>query len=327
MWNTTRSLSMAGCLGSLPLLLALSLPAAADLTVTSEVHVQRSADSAQSPSGDTSSEETYTNTVYYQGDRARVERADGSVTLYDLKAGRVYLLTAADKTYTSLLLTDYLKRDPYTGRDTSPTSTRPGPAMNLKTNVHVNLKKDGVVDPKEIAGQQAHVYDLTGDISPEAPSSDGQSGFGGGRGGGGGGRGRRGGGGGGFPGGGGGYPGGDRGGAPGGGGRPPMASGPLAQIDGEVWLSAPNILKTKSKISWVPLLQAQLPSGQLAQPLAGKVGRSNGVPLSTKVTLTGKTGPNPSSVTAVATVKTLSEAPVDEALFKIPTDYQRVGNP
>ncbi|MCW3096988.1 MAG: hypothetical protein JWL77_2606 [Chthonomonadaceae bacterium] len=326
MFTTHRTIVMTGCIASLSCLISLSLPASADLTVTSEVRVLRPADPSQNQIGETRPDVTYTSTVYYQGDRARVERDDGTVTLYDLKAGRVYLLTTADKTYTSLLLSDFLKRDPY---DVSSDLSR---AANRPADVRVDMKKDAVIEPKEVAGQQAQVYDLTGNITASAaPPPGGYAGDGGGRGGsggGGGGRGgRRGGGGGGFPGGGGG------GGAPGGGGDGSSRSsaGPtpvrLAQFDGEVWLSAPNVLKSKTKISWVPLLQADLPSGRLVQPLAAKIAKSNGFPLGSKVTLTGKNMQSTAGVTVLATVKTLSEAPVDEALFKIPTDYQRLGGP
>jgi hypothetical protein len=321
MFTTHRTIVMAGCMASLSSLISLSLPASADLTVTSEVRVLRPADPSQNQIGETRPDVTYTSTVYYQGDRARVERDDGTVTLYDLKAGRVYVLTTADKTYTSLLLNDFLKRDPY-----APASEL-SRAANRPADVRVDMKKDAVIEPKEVAGQQAQVYDLTGNITASAePPPGGYAGDGGGRGGsgggGGGGRGGRrgGGGGGGFPGGGG-----------SGGGSSRSSTGPaavrLAQFDGEVWLSAPNILKSKTIISWVPLLQADLPSGRLVQPLASKIAKSNSFPLGSKVTLSGNNLQHSAQVTVLATVKTMSEAPVDETLFKIPADYQRLGGP
>ena len=316
MFTTGRTLFLAGCMVSLSSLISLSQPAAADLTVTSEVHVLRPADPSQNQIGETQPDVTYTNTIYYQGERARVERDDGTVTLYDLKAGRVYVLTTADKTYTSTLLADFLKHDPYAPpSDLTRASSKPA-------DVHVDMKKDDVVEAKDVAGQKAQVYDITGNIIASAePPPGGYAGSGGGGGGGygrGGGR-RGGGGGGGFPGGG------------GGGGGSRSSSTPagvrLAQFDGEVWLSAPNILKSKTKFSWVPLLQADMPSGRLVQPLASKIAKSNSFPLGSKVTLSGNNLQNSAKVTVIATVKTMSEDPVDETLFKIPADYQRVGTP
>lgn len=311
-----RTLCTTAGIACLSCLLSLSLPAAADLTVTTDVHVQRPDDASQNQNGEAPPDKTYHNTVYYQGDRARVERDDGTVTLYDLKANRVYVLNAVEKTYTSQPLSDFLKRNPFTGAQDA------GLMGNSKTDVRVDLKKDAVVEPKEMAGQQAQVYTLTGNVtsSPERPAGD-QGGFGGGRG-----RGGRGGrrGGGGFPG--GGSPGGGGGRAPQG-GREGGGAMRVAQFDGEVWLSGPNILKSKTKVSWIPLLQAELPTGQLTQPLATKIAKTNSVPLGSKVTLSGRNTPNSGGVTILATVQNISEAPVDAALFKIPADYQRLGVP
>ena len=311
-----------GAIGLLPPL--LSLPAGADLTVTSETRVVRPADASQNQIGETRPDETRGNTLYYRGDRARVEHGDGTVTLYDLKAGRVYLLSPADKTYSTLSLGDFLKRDPF-----AVSQDAAGRAANVKTDVRVDLKKDAVVEAKQFAGFSAQVYDLTGSVtvSVNRPSSGGRGGFPG--------SGRRGGrrGGGGFPG--GGFPGGldfqaqDGGGfpAPNSGGRGASAFQP-AQFDGEIWLSAPNILKTKTKVSWLPLLQASVPSARLIQPLADKITKFKGFPLASKITVSGRNSQSSSggtySATVYSTVKTISEAPLDEALFKIPADYQRL---
>ena len=305
MLKTHRAFFLLGCATALPL--TFSPPVRADLTVTSETRIMRSSDPAQNQIGETRPEETRGNVVSYRGDLARVEQGDGTITLYDLKAGRVYLLTPADKTYSTLSLGDFLKRDLLTAPQDAA-----GRAANSNTEVRLDLKKDAVIESKTLAGFQTQAYDLTGGVtvSFNRPAGGGRSGFpGGGR------RGRRGGG---FP---GGYPVPDSGGR----GAAPVR---VAQFEGEVWLSAPNALKTKTKISLLPLLQLSVPSARLMQPLADKIAKIKGFPLSGKVIFAGRNAPSAasasSSVTVSFTVKTIVEGPLDESLFMIPADYQRL---
>jgi hypothetical protein len=245
---------LAGKIG-LILTLAGSL-AQADVTITSEVHIQNPPDPAQ-----TQPAETQTYTAYFKNDRARVVKGDGTVTLYDFKSNQVYLLTPTDKTYTMLSLNDFLLRDPFPGMQ-----ELAGRAMRMKPDVKLDLQKDAVVEPKTFLGQQAQVYDLTGSLTlgPKAPARSSSFGFGR--------RGRRG--------------GGSSGGGDNGGGFG-YSMTRTAQIEGQVWLTAPDALNIKTRISWLPLLRTGVPCGPLTRPMADKVTGAKGFPVASKVTVTG----------------------------------------
>jgi hypothetical protein len=309
-----RSLSALtlACQSGLILTLGCSL-AGADATIVSSVRTVRPVDPAQNQVGETRPDETQTYTAYYKNDRVRVEKGDGTVTLYDFKSNQVYLLTPADKTYALLSLNDFLKREPFPGMQESTAR-----AAGLKTDVKLTLNKDEVVEPKTYVGRQAQVFDLAGSLTvgPNTSSEGRSSGFPGGfgrRGG------RRGGG---FPGGGGGNSGWD------GGGRRASQPARTAQIEGEVWLASPDILSAKTKISWLPMLRTSVPSGALAKPLMDKISGAKGFPVASKVTFNGpnsQTGSGGSGpITIYSEIKTISEGSLDDGLFKIPADYQRI---
>ena len=51
-------------------------------------------------------------TTYYQGQAARVEAADGTVTIYDRAKENVYRLHPAEKTYSLVALKKMLEQEP-----------------------------------------------------------------------------------------------------------------------------------------------------------------------------------------------------------------------
>ncbi|HLK58270.1 MAG TPA: hypothetical protein VKU00_17015 [Chthonomonadaceae bacterium] len=301
------------CVVTGSVLLALSgFIAKADLRVQSEVKITHPSDTTAQNQTDKQSpvEDVQSFTTYYKGDKVRVEREDGSVTLYDRAADRVYRLSPMDKTYTVLSTADFLKLH----EDTvlKPVNQMP---VRTKTETKVDLAKDNVVQARTIIDKQALLYDLKATLTllPDRGESDTGGGFSGGR------RGRRGGGG--FPG--GGFPGGGGGGGEG--GRRTAQPINSAQIEGEVWLTDAITLKAKGKNPMLPLLVPVVPSEQLLDPLADKIAKSKGFPVATRVTITWRNAStDPKSTTIQSEVKAISEEALDDGLFQIPADYKKL---
>jgi hypothetical protein len=346
------------------------MPAHADLKIVSEVSVTRSSPQSQekkpNDSSPASSQDSVTQgsslttphpspdaeasrsprtvTTYYKGSQARVEAADGGVTIYDLAAGKLYTLHPTDRTYGVASLQSILAQGP----DISSSSSKNG-RMRLESKV--SLKQDKAAGKKTIAGREAVRYTLTGSAAVQRSSGGGfgRGGFPGGR------RFPRGGRfpGGGFPGGGfpgGGFPGGgfQRGGFPGGGfpggdnsdasGREPgggdVSEGgrgagrrgmPSMQLEGEYWIAAPP-LGSKVKNALLPTVAQSVPAGPFLSPLEERLARLKGFPVASKVTATTSTPRSQSSTTITTTmeVKSISDDTLDASLFKVPADYRQV---
>ena len=246
--------------------------------------------------------------TFYKGKMARVEKPDGSITLYDGVKGRVYTLDAADKTYRA--------------RSMKQAAESPSPLFaQMPEGVHFSVKLTLVKskDARTIAEKPALRYDVTGTATLKMdggfPGAGGPGGFPGG--------------GGGFPGGpgGGGFPGGGGGqGGPPQGGRPPGdGEMPSMQLEGEFWLSDSAWLPEGVKSPALPLIQPATPDGPFAKTVAERLNKMKMLPLSSRLTLTmkrpGQDQPEP--LTLTTEIKSITEAPLDDALFVIPSDYRR----
>jgi hypothetical protein len=294
--------------------------AEADLRLGVDVQVTAQTDGAQSQSSASSPDDTRHVKIYYSGDKARVEDQNGLVTLFDLNASRVYRLRPADKQYSMVSLHDFLIQN----EEASLRSVPAGRAgRELKTDVKLDLKKDTVVEPRQYAGKQAIVYDLTEsqtarpDVSEE-PRRGSQNGGYGGR------RGRRGGG---FPG--GGFPLAQAYGVEqrGPGGVRSDAIVSLQRFEGEVWVTESVSLKSRAKRPLVPFLLTTMMPEQALNALADKIAKLKAFPLSLKIT-SSQRDPRSDTAVGIATtvrceVKEISEESLDDSLFKIPADYAK----
>lgn len=260
-------------------------------------------------------------TTYYKGKKARVEKPDGSVLLYDGDAKKVYVLSVKEKTYYPLTWKQALQMP-----DANPL---PGatPRQGMHLNTELDLDKTGLT--QTVLGREVQKYTLTATVSldPE-PSQASFGGFGGG------GFGRHG------RGGGGGYGGGSRGGAQSG-ARP--RSQTLMQIEGEYWLGDPSLLPEGANSPLLALLPPTLPSNLLLKELDDKIEKLKLAPLSSSITVrylesgrnsnsgsnggsTGSGGSSSSShqTTFTCTTTAASSDPLDDSLFKVPTDYVKI---
>ena len=321
-------------------MLCLPLGARADVKVVSEVSVTGPAQQAQDGGADQSSPQIIT--TYYKGSNARAETASGSVTIYDSAVDKEYVLEPARKTYYVLDVKQF-------GQPSGGDSGR----LSLDTSVDVTQSdKDEADSTRTVAGLSARGYRVTGSakVSPKRSNNFSLGGIFGGGGVFGGGGGFPGGGGGGFPGGGrhrrGGYPGG------GGGGRQAGAAGgslPSYQVTGEFWLSDAVKLPGDKKANVLPAIQPLLLSADpLLKPLADRLTKLKDIPLYAHLTVT-RTAPAPrggqgdsyggdtdqgasgraAERITTATLKVMSATTVtlNDALFKVPNDYQQVDPP
>ena len=312
--------------------LGVPIAARADVKIVSEVSVTGPAQQAQDGGADQSSPQVIT--TYYKGGNARAETAAGQATIYDGAVEKEYVLDPARKTYYVL---DVKQFEHPPGGDSG--------RLSLDTRVDVTQSdKDEADSTKTVAGLSARGYRVTGSakFSPKRSNNFNLGGIFGGGGvfGGGGG----------FPGGGGhhrrgGYPGG------GGGGRQAGATGrslPSYQVTGEFWLSDAVKLPGDKKASVLPAIQPLLLSaGPMLKPLADKLTKLKDIPLYAHLAVTrtaprGSSGDGPyggdtnqgasgraaewttDTTLRVTSARTLT---LDDALFKVPNDYQQVDPP
>jgi hypothetical protein len=325
---------------------AAPAPARADLKIVTEVTVTRSppdssAESKPGASAPASSTDKASPlipprpespaapaklvTTYYQGQSARVEAADGSVTIYDRAKENVYTLHPADKTYSLIALKKMLEQEPSL-------ISRQASNGRMKLETKVDLTADKEASKKTFAGREAIRYTLTGSASVkrETRSGFGRGGFpGGGRFPG---RGR-------FPG--GGFPGGyfqggySEDGDSGGYGRRGRRSGsmgqgmPSMQIEGEYWIADAPSLGTKMKDALLPSFIETVPAGPFVSPLKDKLAKIKGFPVSSRVsvTSTNRRSDTTTSITTTTEVKSITDGPLDAVLFQVPNDYKKVDVP
>jgi hypothetical protein len=319
-----------GLLVTVAALLLLTGVCGADVKIISEVTVTGGPARAQaatpgtsqqagSPSGTPATaaakpEIPKTVTTYYKARMARTEVEGGPLTIYDGQAGKVFILHPDQQTYSVFSLGQMLEQS---GSATEPSSAG-GRGRGARFDVKVNLEKSDAT--KTIAGKEAAKYVLT--ASMQLISRRG-GGFGGGRGfPGGGGFPRRGGR---FPRGGfplaeGASPSGETGGAPSPGG-PGIGS---IQIQGEYWLADAAFLPAAENSPLLPLLSQTLRAGPILRDLNSKLVKSKQVPLSSKLTMTRPNAESQEPLVTTMEVKTITEGPLDDALFKVPDGYKEV---
>jgi hypothetical protein len=308
------------------LVAGLAANAHADLTVRSTVNVTGGPQQAH----DAPSRYPLQVTSYYKGKKARVEAEDGTATIYDLASGKVYSLDTARKTY-SVTTLKQMAAPAAALRDSESSHVR------VQTKVTVEKPDPNVTPaaPVTILGQRAQKQAVSASVHlrldvPAGGFSGGGFGRGGHRGG--------------FPGGGfpgGGFPGGRfPGGGFGGGfqrgeeGRPGgrMGAGrelPSLTVEGEYYFADRVSGEQKGIPGFLPSYAATLPDGPLSaalvKPLSEQLAK-RGLPLRSRVTVVEK-GPRADSrepVVRTSETTSVSAAPLDDALFRVPADYQQV---
>lgn len=299
-------------------LAATAAAARADATVIEEMTVTKSGGysvgeaataSAQSDNPPAPPQTTTSVTVYFKGSKARRE-AGPVIQIFDAGAGKVYTLYPLEKTYTAVGFKDAFKQPPAVAAvDTG------SPAPNLKTDITADLEKTGLT--QTILGRSAVEYTFDGAVRTVRDTG----GFGGGGSGGFGrhGFGRRGGGGGG---GGGGYPGGGGGQS----GSAPTRRLPWTQLEGTFWLTDASALPAGSPV--MALVVGTVPAPGVIKSLSDQIARQKLIPLQTRVTATTagsgfSTSTGPQTVTLVQ-LKSITEQPLDDALFAVPQGYAQV---
>src|SRR5689334_2369111 len=89
-------------------------PAKSDLKIVTETNVTQTTQQAEAASkqADTASKQRapQIETAYYKGEEARVEAPDGTVTIYDLAADKVYTLNPTDRTYHVAPIKQFLEK-------------------------------------------------------------------------------------------------------------------------------------------------------------------------------------------------------------------------
>ncbi len=303
-------------LASAVLLGAPALPSRADITITA----QETAGIGQAVPVSQAVK------LFYKGANARVEVSGEPVLVQDGKAGIIYGLNLAPKTY-------YM---------TVPTEVEPGTGDPAKEDVKLDLKQTDKT--MTFAGTTAHQYIVSGTVSHPRPQGGGFR-RGGGR--------RRGGqGGGGFPllpaattvdqn---GGY--GDGGPGEGGGRRGAQIAPAQWSITGEIWLSDAYKFPSKENTLFAAQLAAAS-SGPFQQPLADALDKHKGLPLLARITVdytpassAGRpinqyggvvegAAASTASVTTFTTftVHSVTGAPLSDALFQAPLSYTLVAAP
>jgi hypothetical protein len=333
-----------------------SRPASADLEVVSEVHVTPPAAATGNATPNPATSAPVAFTTYFKGRRARLTRGDNTtVTIFDRDADRVYTLDPANKTYYVRSFKDAFRvgstlPDAISSRFDLDTDIKLEEAKKGENSAAVASGGVGGSETQTIAGREAEDFTLSGyaALKPKETAHYGNGGMGGGfpSGGSSGGGHHHGGMGGGFP-----------SGGKSGGSRPTSASGRSGQrlnVDGDVYTVdaeklLPNGKKDEKEMSLAVVTQ-MLPGGSpLLEDLAKQLARKGRFPLASTVTLrpaverlasdtnaAGSTnapgfpapGPvPPATVIHMAITSLRTDVTLDEGLFTLPTDYQKVDPP
>ena len=100
---------------------------------------------------------------------------------------------------------------------------------------------------------------------------------------------------------------------------------PDNQIGGEYWLADTSILPAAARSLILPLLRSAFPLTQLLKPLHDKLTKLKMIPLYSQVTIrVPSSDPSASGAVITAEVKSISEGPLDDGLFKVPEGYLEV---
>ena len=283
--------------------------AEADLTIVSQISVTGAMQpptppdaappdaSAAAPAG----KEPVTMTTYFKGRMARTEDKNGVVTIYDGVHNQVYKLDPAAKKYINISMRQAME-------SAGPMLAQMPEQMKFDAKIVLTRTEDS----KTLAEKSVQRYAFTGTATLKME--------------------------GGFPGGGGGFPGGGpggNGGFPGGGpppnggmpnGGPPMEL-PTIKVSGEYWLADNALLPEGSKSPFLPLVPPTISEGPFVRPLYDRLGKLKRIPLASSITLTmqgGQQGAGQSAMTIVTEVQSVSDAPLADALFQVPSDYHKV---
>lgn len=259
-----------------------------------------------------------TTTTYYKGKMARVEAANGTVTIYDGVANKVYTLRPDRKTYKVLSIKQAL----------SPNNAA---MLGLPRGMGLTTKLDfsKINSTETLLGKEMQRYSVEATVQPSADDTSPRRQ----------GRGQ----GGGFPG--GGYRrhrfplGGmtdeapapqtsDGAQFPGGGGYQRSQGArqlPSIRIEGDYWLTDGAFLPKENRYDCLPLLAQSLgPAEPVLKPLFDRMVKLKQVPLSARVLMAlNRPGSSETASPVVVTLNVISITPgsVDEALFKVPADY------
>ena len=102
------------------------------------------------------------------------------------------------------------------------------------------------------------------------------------------------------------------------------------QIEGEYWIAGAPSLGAKTKDALLPSFIETAPAGNhFVSPLKDKLAKIKGFPVSSRVsvTTTNRRSDNTTTVTTTHEVKSITEGPLDAALFQVPGDYKKVDAP
>lgn len=276
---------------------ALSGPASADWKIVSKLNVEGLLDRAGLRAA-----HSQDVTTYIKGERVAVVVEGGPVTLYDVPSGKVYVLNPTEKTYSVQTLKQRAGEGGPVGRM----------ADHLKVDTKVDAdKKD---ETRTMAGRAAQRYEISGRMTMSFNMGNPGGGMGGGPMGGG-------------PMGGGRRPGRVDPGWPSGQGSPGAMKMPAVEFSGEMWVTAsPATTKSKNKLASLPFAAAILPSSPMLAPLAERLNKTKGIPLSSRVTVT-ITSPDddyPTRITQTQEVTAISDVTLEEAVFQLPQGFRRV---
>jgi hypothetical protein len=122
---------------------------------------------------------------------------------------------------------------------------------------------------------------------------------------------------------------------------------PTLEIEGEYWLSEAGAVRatsSKNKMALLPSFAQTLTEAPMTEALLSslvkKMAKTKGFPLASRVTLKIQSPQRPSApqpdepesdapepVVITTTVQSITEEPLDERLFQVPEDYQKVEPP
>ncbi len=249
-------------------------------------------------------------TTYFKGGNAREEISTRAVIIFNATEGQVYTLDVARKTFYAQTLKEFLAPHP------------DGSSTALKVNSDLALDPGGF--QKVCAGQSAKVFELTGTVTLGPPKKskagggllgdlEGLVGRGGigtiaglaGLGGGG------------------------RHGGDGEGHSAKKTVNKTVEVSGEYWLADTFKLPDDKMASPLWALYSSSPMQNFVfGPLADQLAKRKQIPLDSRITMkTTLPDGSQKSVTRTTTVTEISQTPLPEELFLIPTGYSQVAPP
>lgn len=283
-------------------LLLATTPVLADTKIISEVTNEGSGTAELAPA-------PHEVTIYYQGDKARVETDEGAVVIYDFRTMKAYRLNATRKTYDIVAI------------DAGPDADLRDRLQQAKTSVKMTVTPSE--QHKTLAGVEAQKVTLTGKAQTEVEQGNELNktytvGGGGGSMAGG------------FP---------MIGGAIQAANREQReqaeeaATDPNApiDIDGEFWLSdqVHVVDRPANELFLLPLYAQTVPADRittyvLRSMMLKLMGNGNAVPVSSRVTVSRETASANQDV-VLSRIREINNGPLDRSLFIVPAEYRQAG--